>query len=248
MAHMTKAATPPTTPPIIAPRFEDAPPGVLDEVLVADALAARTEPVTPVAADVSELVETSEAVSVTRETGDVSEAVDVFEPADISEVIEEAVADGTSAVVELVLDSDKVEIEEVVVLGVTSGGNRPITPTVVNERVEDLVDVVLASSSPSSGQMPVVHGSLEQHPRKLPAVQTYHSLPPVQAVDSRGIRDPRDSRDSISNTILKDQVSSTESEDNSIKSQDTHKIAQLEVRDLVLSTFRRFEDLLAELT
>lgn len=47
---MTKTETPPTTPPIIAPRFEDAALGVLDGVLDGDALAARTEDnaVTPV--------------------------------------------------------------------------------------------------------------------------------------------------------------------------------------------------------
>lgn len=99
------------------------------------------------------------------------------------------------------------DVEEVVVVLGTLG-NKPMTPAVVNESV-------------SSGQIPVVQGSLEQHPRKLPAVQTYHSLSPVQSLESRGMIDSRDSRDSISNTILKDQVSFTESEGNLIKSQDT---------------------------
>ncbi|OQD69047.1 hypothetical protein PENPOL_c002G04142 [Penicillium polonicum] len=167
---MTKTAIPPTTPPMIAPRFEDGALGVLG----------------------------------------------VSKPAGVSVVIE-AVEEGGDAVVDgsvdkTVVDPDKVDVEEVVVvLGVTLG-NKPMTPAVVNESV---------SSSLSPGQMPVVHGSLEQHPRKLPAVQTYHCLVPVQVLESRGMIDSRDSRDSISNTILKDQVSFTEFEDNLIKSQDT---------------------------
>lgn len=36
--------------------------------------------------------------------------------------------------------------------------------------------------SPSSGHTPVVHGSTEQHPRKSPLVQTYHSLFPLQLI------------------------------------------------------------------
>ena len=153
--------------------------------------------------------------------------LDVSEPAGVSEAIEEAVEEGGDAVVDgsvdkTVVDPDKVDVEEVdveevdveevdveevvVVLGTL--GNKPMTPAVVNESV-------------SSGQIPVVQGSLEQHPRKLPAVQTYHSLSPVQSLKSRGMIDSRDSRDSISNIILKDQVSFTKSEDNLIKSQDT---------------------------
>ncbi|KAJ6178584.1 hypothetical protein N7519_009045 [Penicillium mononematosum] len=94
------------------------------------------------------------------ETGGVSEAVGVSEPANVVEVME-AVEDASG---DKVVDSDKVDIDEaVVVLGVTLG-NKRMTPAVVNESV----------SSPSSGQIPVVQGSLEQHPRKLPAVQTYH--------------------------------------------------------------------------
>lgn len=46
---------------------------------------------------------------------------------------------------------------------------------------EDVVDS-------SSGHTPVVHGSLEQHPRKLPASQTYHCLFPVQALEPLGAR------------------------------------------------------------
>ncbi|KUM65632.1 hypothetical protein ACN42_g1435 [Penicillium freii] len=133
--------------------------------------------------------------------------LDVSKPAGVSEVIE-AVEEGGDAVVDgsvdkTVVDPDKVDVEEVVVvLGVTLG-NKPMTPAVVNESV---------LSPLSSGQMPVVHGSLEQHPRKLPAVQTYHCLVPVQVLESRGMIDSRDSRGSISNTIIKDQVSSTEFE------------------------------------
>lgn len=93
------------------------------------------------------------------ETGRVSGAVDVYKPADVFEVTEEAV-EGTDAVLEASVDktvvgSDKADVEEVVVvLGVTLG-NKPMTPAVVNKSV---------TSSPSSGQIPVVHGSLEQHP------------------------------------------------------------------------------------
>lgn len=172
--------------------------------------------------------------------------LDVSEPAGVSEVIEEAVEEGGDAVVDgsvdktvveeggdgvvdrsvdktlveeggdavvdesvdkTVVDSDKVDVEEVVVVLGTLG-NKPMTPAVVNESV-------------SSGQMPVVHGSIEQHPRKLPAVQTYHRLFPVQVLESRGMIDSGDSRDSISNTILRDQASFTESEGNLVKSQDT---------------------------
>lgn len=39
---------------------------------------------------------------------------------------------------------------------------------------------------PSSGQTPVVQGSLEQHPRKSPAEQTYHCLPLVHVLRVRG--------------------------------------------------------------
>lgn len=34
----------------------------------------------------------------------------------------------------------------------------------------------------SSGHTPVVHGSTEQHPRKLPLVQTYHCVFPEQLI------------------------------------------------------------------
>jgi hypothetical protein len=186
---MTKTATPPTAPPMIAPLFEDAALGLLDGVLDGDVLAARTEdnavsPVGSVVGIVSELVETCE-MSVS-ETGGVSEAVGVSEPAEVVEVIKAA----EDASVDKVVASDKVDVDEaVVVLGVTLG-NKSMIPAVVNESV----------SSPSSGQIPVVHGSLEQHPRKLPAVQTYHCLVPVQVLSPRGTRDPKDSRDSISNT------------------------------------------------
>ncbi|KAJ5592770.1 hypothetical protein N7537_009674 [Penicillium hordei] len=143
--------------------------------------------------------------------------LDVSKPADVSKVIEEVVEEGGDAVVDgsvdkTVVNPEEVDVEEVVVvLGVTLG-SKPMAPAVINESV---------SLSLSFGQMPIVHGSLEQHPRKLPAVQTYHCLVPVQELESRGMIDSRDLRVSISNTILKDQVSFTESEDNLIKSQDT---------------------------
>ena len=77
MAHMTKTATPPTTPPMIAPRFEDVAPRVLDEVLDGDAL--DVTPVDSVVVDVSEFLESGDEVaSVTEDVG-VSEPVDVFE-------------------------------------------------------------------------------------------------------------------------------------------------------------------------
>lgn len=191
MPHITNTATPPTTPPMIAPLFDDAALGLLDGVLDGDALAPRTEDnaVTPgdsVVVDMSELVETCETRSVS-ETGGVSEAVGVSEPADVVVEVTEAVEDAS---VDKVVDSDKVEVDEpVLVLGVTLG-NRAMTPAVVNESV---------SSSPSSGHIPVVHGSLEQHPRKSPAVQTYHCLVPVQVLRSRGTIDSR-ARDTIPNT------------------------------------------------
>ncbi|OQE37176.1 hypothetical protein PENCOP_c010G04353 [Penicillium coprophilum] len=197
MAHMIKTATPPTPPPTIAPRFEDAALGPLDEVLGGGAVI----PVAPIAVDLLELAEAFEVVGFTG---------GIFEPADVSEVTEDAVREGTGVIVDrpvgkMVADSVEVDMEDVVVvLGVTSG-NRPMNPAVVNESVDDLVGLVPeSSSSPSSGQIPVVHGSLEQHPRKLPAVQTYHCFIPVQVFRSRGTRDPRDSGDSVSNSILKD--------------------------------------------
>lgn len=199
-AHITKTAIPPITPPMIAPRFEDGALGVLDV----------SEP-----AGVSEVIE--EAV---EEGGDavVDGSVDktvVEEGGDgvVDRSVDKTlVEEGGDAVVDesvdkTVVDSDKVDVEEVVVVLGTLG-NKPMTPAVVNESV-------------SSGQMPVVHGSIEQHPRKLPAVQTYHRLFPVQVLESRGMIDSGDSRDSISNTILRDQASFTESEGNLVKSQDT---------------------------
>lgn len=48
--------------------------------------------------------------------------------------------------------------------------------------------VVVSPSPPlllsplSSGHTPVLHGSTEQHPRKLPLVQTYHCLFPEQLI------------------------------------------------------------------
>lgn len=59
---------------------------------------------------------------------------------------------------------------------------------------EDVVDS-------SSGHTPVVHGSLEQHPRKLPASQTYHCLFPVQAVEPRGARDSIEKRIAVKSSV-----------------------------------------------
>ncbi|EKV21398.1 hypothetical protein PDIP_06970 [Penicillium digitatum Pd1] len=169
---------------MIAPRFEDAAFGLLNEVLDGDALAARIEdnavaPVGSMAMVVSVLKDTFEAVSVTRDVN-VSEAVGVSEPADVSEVIE-AAKEAVMAVEVGSVDTDKVDVEETVVVLGDRLGNKPMTPAVVNDSV---------SSSSSSGQMPEVHGLLEQHPRKLPAVQTYHCAVPEQVLRSRGTRDP----------------------------------------------------------
>lgn len=170
IAHIIKAATPPTTPPIIAPRFEDAALGVLDGVLDGKAvtwLAGRTEdnavaPVVSAAVDVSEMVEVCE---LTSRDGDMG----ATEPAGVTEVVDESV-------VTAVVDGDRVIPGAIVVLLATAA---------ISDR-SDWPDE--SSESPSSGHMPVVHGSLEQHPRKLPIVQTYHSLPPVQVLMARGKR------------------------------------------------------------
>jgi hypothetical protein len=50
--------------------------------------------------------------------------------------------------------------------------------------IEVDIDVDVVESL--SGHTPVVQGSLEQHPRKFPALQTYHSLVPVQLLETRG--------------------------------------------------------------
>lgn len=55
----------------------------------------------------------------------------------------------------------------------------------------DVVEAVLflvVESESSSGHIPSVQGSLEQHPVNDPMVQTYHSLPSVQLVSARGAR------------------------------------------------------------
>lgn len=55
-----------------------------------------------------------------------------------------------------------------------------------SEVVEELVDILFVEfESSSSGQMPVVQGSLEQHPLKLPTVQTYQSLFPLHELSCR---------------------------------------------------------------
>lgn len=209
---MIKTATPPTTPPIIAPPFEDPVLLLLDGVLVGEAFAplpARTEdsavtPVGSVAIDVSENVRTSEVAGVTRdidvcETGGVSKNVGVSEPVGASEVLDKDVEEGSDAVVdtsveETVVGSGKVATDVVVVLGVTLG-NILMTTAVVTDMSGGSVKIFEEPSSSESVQMPVVHGSMEQHPRKLPAVQTYHCLFPVQELRARG------KRDSISNAI-----------------------------------------------
>lgn len=195
IVNSANAARPPSTPPIIAPRFEDAAFGML--VGVADEetprwVAARTEdevtPVVPEEVDSSVLVEGSE---VEDETGacEIPETLGVTTPVD--EAIKEAdcVVDGTS---ETVVASVKVVTEEVVVvLGVTLG-NLFTVPAVVSDDSETFVVALVVSlvvSSSLSGHIPVVQGSLEQHPRKSPAVQTYHCVPPVQVLlVSRGKR------------------------------------------------------------
>lgn len=179
MANSARAARPPSTPPIIAPRFEGVAfrmlVGVLDgEAAPGDAARAEERVVAPVASgevNVSVVVEWSEAVS-----GIV----------DLDEEGETAVVAGSSD--EIVTASVKVVIDEVVVvLGVTLG-SRLIAPTVlVSDRSDNVVAVLVLSSS-LSGQIPVTHGSLEQHPRKFPTLQTYHCLLPVQALVSRGKR------------------------------------------------------------
>lgn len=62
----------------------------------------------------------------------------------------------------------------------------------VSDVVEDfeVVDVTFeVVELSSSGQTPVVQGSLEQHPRKPPpAVQTYHCLFPVHVLACRGAK------------------------------------------------------------
>ena len=44
--------------------------------------------------------------------------------------------------------------------------------------LEEVDIVLLPLLSSASGQIPVVHGSVEQHPMKFPIVHTYHSLLP----------------------------------------------------------------------
>lgn len=66
----------------------------------------------------------------------------------------------------------------------------PVAPSEVENAIGDtsalvgdgvapvgILDMEVVDSS-SSGQMPVVQGSLEQHPWKFPAEQTYHCLSP----------------------------------------------------------------------
>jgi hypothetical protein len=167
MANSAKAATTPSTPPIIAPRFEDAavgmPVGVLD----------------------------GEAVSWGAAWTDDNAVAPVVSEVVVSALVDKAVGEAGTDVDETVVTSVSVVVAEAIIFAVTSG-NRLTLPAVVSDNVSDDVVVVLVASS-SSGQTPVVHGSLEQHPRKSPAVQTYHCLPPLQVLASRGKRDSRGS-------------------------------------------------------
>jgi hypothetical protein len=137
IAHMTKAPTPPTTPPIMAPRFDDAALAVSDGLLDGEAiplLAARTEDsavapaVASVTLDASELVEASKIVLVTgsvdgdvSETGGVSEGKGATEPLAISELLEDTIGEDAEAVVDSEVGSGKIATEVVVVLGISSG-------------------------------------------------------------------------------------------------------------------------------
>lgn len=107
----------------------------------------------------------------------------------VADTVDVGVSDETvTASVNVVID------EVVVVLGVTLG-SLLTAPTVAvdSSRSDKLVAEVGVASSSFSGHTPVEHGSVEQHPRKLPIVQTYHSLPASQALASRGKRAPRGS-------------------------------------------------------
>lgn len=93
--------------------------------------------------------------------------VAIFE---LSEIFTEAAEDSedeTVALVEDVLLDAVVELVELDDAG-------SVAATV------GIVTVLLSSSRSSSGQVPVVHGSVEQHPWKFPAVHTYHSFLFVQ--------------------------------------------------------------------
>jgi len=144
------------------------------------------------------VVETSEVVDET-EAWVISDVVGVSAPVD------EAVGEADIVVDETVDASVSVVIAEVVVVLAVTSENRFTVPAVVSDNVsDDLVVGVLEESSSLSGQIPVVHGSLEQHPRKSPTVQTYHCLPPVQVLTSRAKRNSRESISrSISDIIIK---------------------------------------------
>jgi hypothetical protein len=131
------------------------------------AVAASTDDnaVTPVTLEV-------DVLALLDEAGETDAVIDEI----VDEVVDE-VADET------VVASVSVVVVEAAVLTVTSG-NRLTLPAFVIDNVSDDRLVVLEASS--SGQIPDVHGSLEQHPRKLPAVQMYHCLLPVQVSESRG--------------------------------------------------------------
>ena len=177
MAISAIAARPPRTPPMIAPRLED---DVLGRLAVVVGEAAPLD-VARTTEKVVGLMVSSVEVSLVAEGSEVATGV-LDRDAEVAAVV------GSS---DIVTASVNVVMEEVViVLGVTSG-SRLIAIAVVSFKSEKVVIVPVASSS--SGQTPVVHGSLEQHPRKPPIVQTYHCLPPVQTLASRGKRASRES-------------------------------------------------------
>jgi hypothetical protein len=107
---------------------------------------------------------------------EVDESVIVEEAVETDIVVDESADETVSVSVGVVI------AEVVVVFAVT----RLSVPAVVCDDVSDDAVVKVAEEESLSGHMPIVHGSLEQHPRKPPAVQTYHSLPVVQVPISRG--------------------------------------------------------------
>ncbi|KAJ5306420.1 hypothetical protein PENANT_c017G06407 [Penicillium antarcticum] len=188
MAQIIRAATPPTTPPIRAPRLGAAP-----ELLDSDDgdavlawLPPRTEDnaVTWVASNVVDVVAVAVVVGV-------SEAVCVSEVVVVSKLVDEV----DNETVNGLCDDNEIDesVDEVVdkdvLLDERSG--IPILAVIAVKPATDVAsgtEVLKASSPLLSGQTPLVHGSLEQHPRKLPAVQTYHCLLPVQLTAARGNR------------------------------------------------------------
>lgn len=89
--------------------------------------------------------------------------VAIFE---LSELFTEAAEDSEDEIVALVEDV----LLDIVVELVELDDAGSVAATV------GVVTVLLSPSRSSSGQTPVVHGSVEQHPWKFPAVHTYHSF------------------------------------------------------------------------